>query len=135
MAARMSSSSSDDDDEDYVPQGTRAHSALNTGALCCTLTPLFVVFSLSSPVVIAVQPTAERKVTSATRSSDKAGGDATEAAQTGRVTASTRVSDLWADINASTSVSQKATDRTAKVRFMHRCVSVSMTESPVDCMK
>ncbi|GAB9464898.1 hypothetical protein Gpo141_00002320 [Globisporangium polare] len=59
-------------------------------------------------------PQAERKVTSATRSSDEAGGDATEAAQTGRVTASARVSDLWADINASTSVSQKATDRTAK---------------------
>lgn len=53
-----------------------------------------------------------------------------DAANRCSVRADAKVNDMWADINASTGVSQEAADKTAKVRrasgaCMHVCVAVS----------
>lgn len=93
------------------------------------LTPLFAMLSLFSLSLSLCKPTDVRKgvnATSATRASAAAGDDAAQEAQRSSVTASARVSDLWADMNASTSVSQRAADRTAKVLSTDDCECVDM---------
>lgn len=110
----MSSASSDEDDGDYVPtegtsparsRRTRMHAA--TDAVCAVIAGAASDADELQPLV---------------RADTKVSAEAAEAAPG-------RVNELWRDINASTGVSQRAADKSAKVSDALRALSLLVPPS------